>query len=197
MMKIYKIVALTLIAIILSTLSACGFSQKGRNGKDSPNEYVSDAFYYDQQFDVDCYVFCADRNCIVATPGKSEWTLTYKIPYDIEIEDGEFAFVNADITYVSGGVAGYNKAPRFDKVNSQRIVSPEDVENAGSLIPYNPEGDRLSDIGIYRQNDSVFLITHIVYNEFRLYKDGSYVASYDNLSDVNTAIGITENNAGH
>ncbi|MBO7334915.1 MAG: hypothetical protein J6U67_08440 [Lachnospiraceae bacterium] len=192
MPKTNRIIALSVIVIMLSSLCACGLSQKGRSGNGFHGQDVNDAFYYDEKYDVDCYVFCADRNCIVATPGESEWTLTYKIPYDIEIEDGEFALVNADITYVSGGVAGYYKAPRFDKVNSRRIISPEDVENAGSLIPYNPEDDSLNDIGIYRQNDSVFLITHVVYNEFRLYKDGSYVASYDNLSDVNTAIGITD-----
>ena len=156
------------------------------------NQYIVDGLYYDYKDNVDYYVFCTDRQCLVNTPGQTGWETTYSgIPADLQLSEGEFAFVTADVTYVSGGVAGYHNAPSLTNIDSQKIVTIDEVIQAGSLADYNPD-DSFYGIKKYEDGNDLYLLVYAGYENYRLYLNGRYEETFDTTFDAESAMGIRE-----
>jgi hypothetical protein len=156
------------------------------------NQNVVDGLYYDYKDNVDYYVFCAGDKLLVNTPGQTGWGVTYSgIPASLNISDGEFAFITADVTYVSGGIAGYINAPSLTEIDSQKTVTLDEVVQAGSLATYNPD-ENFYGLKIYRDNNDTYLLAYAGYNNFRLYLNGTYVDHYTNTYDAEAMMGIRQ-----
>ena len=156
------------------------------------NQVIEDEIYYDYADNVEYYVFCTGDDCLVNTPGQTGWVLTHNgIPTDLIISDGEFAHITAEVTYVSGGVAGYINSPMLTDIHSQQIVKADEVIQAGSIAEYNPD-ESFYGIKRYTDGTNYFLLVCAGYENFRLYRNGAFMDEYSTTFDAEAAMGIRE-----
>jgi hypothetical protein len=187
-----RIAILLLTMMMVLTFSGCSSLARRIQAQinNTNNQGMVDALYYDYADGVDYYVFCAGDRFLVSKPGTPGWANTYSNPTGLNMAEGEFALVNADVTYVSGGVAGYMNAPSLTKIKSQKIVSVDDVENAGSLAAYNPAEEYFSGVKIHKDGGFVYILACAGYERFRLYKNGRFTEEYSTTYDAEVAMGL-------
>ena len=90
---------------------------------------------------------------------------------DREIEDGEFVKITADVTYLSGGTAGFKNKPQIDNIYSIETVSIEDLD-----VP-----------SLYDTNTGLMSLNEVYEADYffcgcgytAAYKDGKWLYKYD------------------
>lgn len=105
----------------------------------------------------------------------------------IDIPDGGFAIINADITRLDGGEAGYGGEPVINKfISWEKTDLSYMVEHCG--------------IENYRSGKTVYNIPFIcgnyividLYGTYYVYRDGQAVGTYDTSLEAEAAMGFTE-----
>ena len=95
---------------------------------------------------------------------------------DREIEDGEFVKITADVTYLSGGTAGFKNKPQIDKIYSIETVPIEDLD-VPSLYDTNTGLMKLNEV-----YEADYFFCGCGYAA--AYKDGEWLYKYDyNLNE--------------
>ena len=155
-----NIILLGLAIVTLTLLTGCGI-------KNSEADYgMVDQLYEVSGNDVTLYAFRYGDKCIE--------TENF---YEIEIDesnmpkDGAFYKIEADVTFLDGGVAGFTHFPQIDKVISCSEISVEEL----SFPSIMDEKYGLLDIRDYADADYIFVAGGMR----AVYKDGKWIYSYE------------------
>lgn len=148
------------------------------------------ALMFEDASQVDILVFRCGDAYLTYEEENVEWLAAYgEIPADISLEDGEYAYVNADIARVTGGSSYYTGNPEFKKVNSFQKVSLEDLVNDGKLTAYDPDQKPFYGIGYYVSDKATYCIAQ--YNgTFYVYEDNDCTGVYHTKDDMVNALEI-------
>ncbi len=120
-----------------------------------------------------------------------DWLVTHgDIPAEIDLEDGEFAYVNADIARVTGGSTFYTGNPQFKKVNSFQKISFEELVNNGELTAYDPATNTFRQMGYYASGNVTYCIAR--HNgTYYVYENSVCTGVYHTKADIESALGIS------
>lgn len=97
------------------------------------------------------------------------------------MNNGEFAVVNADVEICEGGEAGYTCNPFIKKMNAYEIISPEyalkqfDIPEITKTVCSDNQI-----IFMYRSDNDIFCV-FFYKGEYWVYMNGNYMGKYDNL----------------
>jgi len=137
---------------------------------------------------VDLIVFRCGDAYLTHEKDSLDWLVAFgEIPADICLEDGEFAYVNADISRVSGGTSYYSGNPEFKKVNSFQIVSFEDLVNNEELAVYDPDQKPFHGLGYYVSDAGVYCIAQY-HGTYYVYADNACMGVYHTKDDMLNAL---------
>ena len=196
MLKRRKYLVLIISLLLVFSLSACASARKIQysiNNARTRNSHIVDGLYYDYEEKVDIYIFRTGNTYLINRIGTIDWVSSYGgAPSGLTLSDGEFAYLNADLTLVSGGIKGYINAPTVSVIHTQKNVSFAEVENSGSLAAYNPADDYIAGLKVYRDGNDTYMIGRAGYNQFCLYKNGVYSDTFSTKYDVEAALGIRD-----
>ncbi len=120
-------------------------------------ENVCDGLYYHAEDNVkfvvlkcqdDLFAFCAE-------PVFSAWNILYREDLNLELENGEFAFLTADVIFASGGIDGRANQPEirrvidFQKTDSEHVLEyysfpiwEEGGRNTAPMILFETGGNK-------------------------------------------------------
>jgi hypothetical protein len=151
-----------------------------------------DQLYYDYEDNVDFTIFRAGDAYLMCEDGQNGWS---GLEGDVQSQglnlgDFDFAHVTADMTYLDGGEAGYMNAPMIRKVHNSFSVSFADVLNKGLIEEYDPEEVYFAGPRLYETDDCKYCVVFADYKEYRVYKDGGYIGSYETSYEAEGAIGL-------
>ncbi|MBR5088678.1 MAG: hypothetical protein IK093_04555, partial [Ruminiclostridium sp.] len=107
-------------------------------------------------------------------------------PGGLDIPDGGFARVKADVTWLSGGIAGFMENPQIDRIISTEPAGLDEMIDYCGIENYDPQ----SESPLYNRplvyND--YLIIDL-YGECHVYRGGETVVKDGTNEDVEKAIG--------
>ena len=139
---------------------------------------------------VDILVFRCGDAYLTHEKENLDWLVSYgEIPVEIGLEDGEFAYVNADIARATGGSSFYTGNPEFKKVNSFRKVSFEDLVNNGELSVYDPAQKPFHGLGYYATDTVTYCIAQHL-GTFYVYENNDCTGIYHTKDDMVSALGL-------
>lgn len=119
-----------------------------------------------------------------------EWLPAYgDIPAELSLQDGEFAYVNADISRVTGGSSFYNGNPEFTTVNSIEEISFEELTENGELTAYDTE-ETFRGLGYYDSETEIYCIAQHL-GTYYVYEDSTCTGVYHTKDDLVSALGIS------
>ena len=152
---------------------------------------VYDELFRDSADGVDFIIGRFGDTYLILEDGKTTWaSLATGVPSEIDLEDLEFGTCNADMVYLSGGIAGYAHAPTIEKVNGFQEIAYTDVEKMGIIPEYDPKADYFSGPRLMTTDKGTFCAVYAGYRNYRLYKDGRFTGSYDNAYEMQMAMGL-------
>ncbi len=108
-----------------------------------------------------------------------------EMPGEVDLSDGEFAFITADITRISGGVAGFMGNPRIDKLISVQSATLEQMTEYAGIEQYDPEERYFNGPRTYGD----YLIVQLG-NIYHIYRGGEFINSCGTQLEVNMALGL-------
>ncbi len=82
---------------------------------------ISDGTSYEKRENLQLLLTRCDGEYI----GTENWNTIYEFMPETELMDGEFAIITADVTFLTGGEAGYQQNVQIDELKSCEIVSAE------------------------------------------------------------------------
>ena len=151
-----------ILAALILTIAGCqiDISRIKVGSRDYP-----DKLYSTDAKDATIYVFrYGDRYF------ETEHFYNIDFPATSGIPDGEFAKITADVSYLSGGVAGYMNMPEIKKIKSIDTISIDDLD-----FPSVYESDfGIMKIGDYADGDYIFATR----GHAAVYKDGAWLYRY-------------------
>lgn len=153
---------------------------------DSPSKLrFSDASH------VDLLIFRCGDAYLTHEKENLDWLVPYgEVPEEICLEDGEFAYVNADIARVTGGSSYYTGNPELRKVNSFQIVSFEDLVKDGEIPVYDSVQKTFHGLGYYANGkDTYCLAMHL--GTYYVYENNVCTGIYHTKEDMTGALGIS------
>lgn len=170
----FRRVATLACVTLLLALAGCVGNPSGKSGTTrSPQDVrddTTDQMWRDTVSNAQLHVFQIDGTAFEADSG-------YYYPLDVSaiqpLEDGHFYLVEADVTYLNGGVAGYVNYPETTSVKACKEVSPYDFGLPS--LEAHPYG--LSLIGDYAEGDVLFY----EHDTMAVWKDGTWVYQYDQV----------------
>ena len=172
-------------AASVSTTATAAFQTPKRE-----EEVIFDQIYYNSEYDVELAVMrVGDRYITYSKDRKmAGWAAMYSAaPDGITLEDGSFGLIKADITRVSGGVAGYMGEPQIDRLISfSPMTIAEAVEYAG-IEKYDPDDRYCHEPKLCGD----YLIVYS-YPDHRVYRDGELVGTYENIILAQGAMGLND-----
>ena len=140
---------------------------------------------------VDLLVFLCGETYLTHEKGNLDWLETYgDVPAEISLNDGEFAYVNADIARITGGSSFYTENPEFKKINSFHQVSFEDLVNNGELKTYDPAKKDVRGVEYYVSDTAVYCITR-VNGTFYVYENGVRTGEYHTKDEMVSGLGLS------
>lgn len=117
--------------------------------------------------------------------GTENWVQVMELEPKQELSDGEFAIVKADVTYLSGGIAGHMNDPQINKLKSFEKVSFDTVEEL-----YGIENIKETSPNINHKLVSIDNGEYVFFNKgkYRLYSDKGLVETYDTEEELMQAV---------
>lgn len=166
-----KITSVCLALALAFGLAGCGNGKTGRSNETS-GEVIVDQIFKKDMDDQTIFLFrYGDRYY--------ETENIYDVDvvgFDIECEDGGFLKVDCDVTYYSGGEAGYSNFPELRAVKKVTPVSIEQtIPPGGSLPQVATRTFGFSVIGSYADADYCLWS----YGTMGVLKDGKWLYKYD------------------
>lgn len=139
---------------------------------------------------VELLVFRCGDVYLTHEQGNLDWLATYgDVPSELSLEDGEFAYVNADIARMTGGVAFYAGNPEIKTVNSMAVVSFDELVESGELPAYDPEQKHLRGLGFYVSDTATYCIAQNL-GTYYVYENGICIGEYHTEDDMVRELGL-------
>lgn len=171
---------ITTALILLMTI--CAFAS-GCVIDDSPPE-----LRYEKADQVDILVFRCGDVYLTHEKDNLDWLETYgDVPAEISLEDGEFAYVNADITRVKGGSLYLTGNPEFRTVNSFREVTFDDLVNNDELNAYDPEQNSIRGMAYYTGSKGTYCIARYM-GTYYVYENSTCTGVYHTKDELDGVI---------
>ena len=214
-MKRFLIMMAALFLLVLSGCSGKTLSVPGQSGNGNPSpglpgngnpsseqpgsgkpasgggDVIYDELFYDSADGVDFIIGRFGDTYLICEDGNSTWSaLASGAPAEIQLNDMEFGSCNADMVYLDGGIAGYIHAPTIDKVNRFQMIPYSDVEQKRLFPKYDPKVDYFSGPRLWNTADGTYCVVYENYGDYRLYKDGKFVNSYENAYEMQVEMGL-------
>ena len=153
-------------------------------------EVIYDEIFYNKEQNAEFAIMRVGDRYITYSKNRTGWIDMYSyndFPEEIKLEDGEFGLVKADITRVSGGVAGYGGDPQIDRLISFSPMTLEEAAEYAGIEKYDPEDIYCVAPHKYRE----YLIIYS-YPEYRVYSNGELVGAYENIILAQGAMGFND-----
>ena len=148
-----------------------------------------DKLYRNDEYDAELLVFrTGDTYFTYSTERKmAGWTRTYsEVPAEMEMLEGCFELISADITRYTGGEAGYMGNPHIKTIKSIRSMTQTEAAAYCEMEQYKP-GDTL-------YNEPRCFGEYILINVFGgkvcVYREGKLCGGYDTEIQAEAAIGL-------
>ncbi|MBQ8927907.1 MAG: hypothetical protein IJ055_06505 [Oscillospiraceae bacterium] len=97
------------------------------------------------------------------------------------LQDGEFAQVRADVTVYEGGEAGFTGNRFLRVVHGYTALTPQTACDLLKVPEY--DASQSSPLTVYRDNGALLCI-FLYQGAYRIYRDGSFVGTYDDPEPV-------------
>lgn len=116
--------------------------------------------------------------------GTENWNTIYEFMPETELMDGEFAIITADVTFLTGGEAGYQQNVQIDKLKSCEIVSAERAAMFYEIPDVTEtdfsEGRRLL---MWQYGET---LRHILFNreKYTVYQGCELIGTYDTCETI-------------
>lgn len=114
------------------------------------------------------------------------WTGVYSgVPEEMNMTDGSFELITADITRYTGGVAGYMGAPDIRKLKSAESMTLAEAAEYCGMERYVP--------GEPVYNEPLLCGEYLVINfhdDIRVYRDGQLIGKYGTQPEAEAAMGL-------
>ena len=159
---------------------------------------MTDQLYTDKKKNEYATVFRAGDEFFLCLDGEYVWRRIISDDGSLKggMNDFDFAKIKADISWVTGGIAGFQNAPQISKVKSISSISFSECERDGIIAAYNPDEEYFSGPQVYRDGEDVYVIIHANYKEYRVYKNGYFMGKYVTSLETNGALGIVQYDDG-
>lgn len=111
------------------------------------------------------------------------------IPAELEaMPDGGFGVLKADITRLSGGIAGYFGQPQIDKVKSFRSLTTDEAAEKCGLTRYSTDETLYNEPQLCTVGDRTYIV--IKTGKIHVYTDGQAFGVYDTSYEAEAAMGL-------
>ena len=148
-----------------------------------------DKLYRNDEYDAELLVFrTGDTYFTYSTERKmAGWTRTYsEVPAEMEMPEGCFELISADITRYTGGEAGYMGAPYIKTLKSIASMTQAEAIAYCEMEQYKP-GDTLHNEPRYFGE---YIIIDVFGGKVCVYRDGKPVGEYATEIQGEAAIGL-------
>jgi hypothetical protein len=208
MKRIYKLLAPLLAAALLSS---CAPQTPGVQNKEpetsgitakttkAPSvnvmgQVIYDELHYKTEKNAELVVFrCGDD--FYTDPWDADdplnWWLRVEgtVPADLEaMPDGSFGVLKADITRLSGGIAGYCGQPEIKKVKSFSAVTVDEAVAKCGLTSYSTGETAYNEPQLCTVGDNTFIVMKSY--GIRVYLDGQLFGVFDTVYEAEAAMGL-------
>lgn len=143
----------------------------------------------DQESDARIILFRCNKAYIAYKENEKKWISLYVKPKDINLEDGGFADITADVEKAYGGIVGFTGELYLSKIKSSQAVSFEELVNKGEIADYDPAQYRFSGARVIRTKKGLFCVGS-AYGKYQLYKDGKILGIYNSALEVENVTGL-------
>lgn len=165
-------------------------------GGSSPSAGSADELNTESEKHAVGYVFRAGDSYYICLDGETTWRhILSDESGELSNRMGDFDFgtIDADVAWLSGGIAGYINAPLIRKVHSYAKTTFDVCDQRGLIADYDPDADPfISSPSVYRDGDDEYVAIYVSYNDYRVYKNGTLLGSYETALEVSSAMGINE-----
>lgn len=206
-----KIYGLLVLLLVTALLCSCGQQTPGSQSSGSSDtegtskaskspsvnvlgQVIYDELYYHTEKNAELMVFrCGDD--YFTDPWDSEETLRWwlhvegEIPAELEaMPDGSFGVLKADITRLSGGIAGYCGQPEIKKVKSFSAVNVDEAVAKCGLTSYSTGETAYNEPQLCTVGDNTFIVmkSYVI----RVYLDGQLFGVFDTVYEAEAAMGL-------
>lgn len=200
-MKAKKTIALLCAIALISVLGGCGSSTNSSgnsNEKIESNDsvaeskdedfFIADEMFTDNVKKTNFIVFKSHDKYYETSSLSDSSSRVNSIDFNdgvepLELNNGEFAIINADADILNGGIAGFDNKPVFTKIHNQEKLSLEDAISKLN-IPELEDGtfSLATKIATYTLGNDVYLLFHNgspIATTFDIYKNSEYLMSYE------------------
>lgn len=186
-----------IFTLIIAALSSCTAS-----GSDSGTfpaiidispDVIYDELYQNDEENVELTVFrCGDSYYSLAT-GAVRWLkIEDDIPADMTLPDGGFAYITADITRLSGGIAGYGGNPIVRRLRSFELTEFEEAAQRCGFEEYTVGAEKYNAPQICVSVGNTYCVMYN-YDGVHIYLDGTPAGVYNTLFEAEAAMGLRTN----
>ena len=207
--KKMKKILFGIITILILSLTACGDTGSKRHKSEDNDGYYGGMSYTTGDFDQYDYmelyqsvsenlaitndtnirmtVFRAGDTYYGNISGLNFWTEVYANTSNLKLEDGQFAYITADIRQIYGGVGvqQINGKPIIDSVTDAEYYYVKDAINDEKFEEYDPYTESY--------NGPKISGNYLIFNasdEWYVYDADGFVGKYDNPEDAGEAMGL-------
>ncbi|MBP3855931.1 MAG: hypothetical protein IK990_10025 [Ruminiclostridium sp.] len=105
------------------------------------------------------------------------------------IPDGGFAVINADITRMSGGIAGFASAPYIRRLHSCEFITFDEAAQRTETEEYVSGKTVYVTPLVYSTDESTYCIVYLM-NEYYVYRDGEPIGRFGTHLEAENAMGM-------
>ena len=137
---------------------------------------------------VDLLVFRCGDVYLTHEKENLDWLAAYgEVPEGISLDDGEFAYVNADIARVTGGPSFYTGNPEFRTVNSFQEVTFDELLHSDELTAYDPAQNSIRGLGYYIGDKGAYCIAQHL-GTYYVYENSTCTGVYHTKDELDGVI---------
>lgn len=182
-MKLFIIV----LAVVFAVMSGGGDKSltAEHRGYSYPDELLSES-----ENNVDLTIFRCSDNYICCTEGGG-WISTYiGKPDGIDIPDGGFMSVNADITRYYGGVKGFRGNPNINRIHKSSPLSFDEAVGKGIVGDYVPGLEIIYNRPLKYSSGSTKYCIINYHGTYYIYSGGKPVGTFATTFEAEAAMGV-------
>ncbi len=184
-----------ILALIAAALSSCGNAEPGGGTGTidiSSGVICDELFSYDED-NVGLLIFrCGDSYFSRVGGDVMSLKIQGDIPGGMELPDGGFAVITADITRLSGGIAGFAGNPEIRRLRSFEAIGFEEAAQKYGFEEYTLGEEKYSQPQICVSGGNTYCVLFF-YDGVHIYLDGSAVGVYETLFEAEAAMGLRTN----
>ncbi len=192
MKRKHTLISVYLAAALMLCACAAGGNTAANAGSSAHVQGAGspDQLYSDDEKNVDLIVFCCDGTYYSCERGSDRWlSVLGDTPWNLKLKDGEYAYVNADITRVSGGFAGYAGNPYIKKAHSVKRTDLKELSDNGDIAYYDPAEGTVYGLRIVSAGDRIYCLA-VLQGEYHVYSEFTHIGSFDSAFEAETAAGL-------